>query len=145
MMSKNSINRVILVGHVGQDPELKFTTSGNSVTTFSLATNEVWADAENNKKEHTEWHNVVVWNKLADFATDYLDKGQLVYIEGKLQTRSYNDKDGIKDIVLYYRFNSNESYKNITMDYEASYFAIIPGFEVISNQIEYYFLGTDIF
>ena len=93
MMSKNSINRVILVGHVGQDPELKFTTSGHSISTFSLATNEVWIDAEKNKKEHTEWHNIVAWDKLSDFANQYLKKGQLVFIEGKLRTRSWEDKN----------------------------------------------------
>ena len=96
MIAKKSINRVILVGNVGLDPELKYTTSGYPVVSFSLATNEIWFDADKNKIEHTEWHNIVAWNKLADFATEYLQKGQLIYIEGKLQTRKYKDKDDIQ-------------------------------------------------
>ena len=70
--------------------------SGISTATFSLATNESWIDNDKEKKEHTEWHNIVAWNKLADFATEYLQKGQLIYIEGKLQTRTYKDKDDIQ-------------------------------------------------
>ena len=96
MISKNSINRVILVGHVGQDPELKFTASGHSVATFSLATNEVWMDAEKNKKEHTEWHNIVAWNQLADFSKKYVVKGQLLYVEGRIHTQSWVDKNDVR-------------------------------------------------
>ena len=96
MVSKNSINRVILVGHVGKDPELKFTTSGHSIATFSLATNEIGVDAEKNKKEHTEWHNVVVWNKLADFVKNYVIKGQLLYLEGRIHTQSWVDKNNVR-------------------------------------------------
>ena len=93
IMQKSSVNKVILVGHIGNKPEGRYTPSGISTATFSLATNESWIDNEKEKKEHTEWHNIVAWNKLADFATEYLQKGQLIYIEGKLQTRTYKDKD----------------------------------------------------
>ena len=96
MVSRNSINRVILIGHVGLDPEIKYTPTGSSVASFSLATNEVWVDPEKKRVEHTEWHNVIAWNKLADFATEYLQKGQLIYLEGRLQTRMYKDKEDIQ-------------------------------------------------
>ena len=95
-MQKSSVNKVILVGHIGNKPEGRYTLSGISKATFSLATNESWIDNDKEKKEHTEWHNIVAWNKLADFATEYLQKGQLIYIEGKLQTRTYKDKDDIR-------------------------------------------------
>ena len=95
-MQKSSVNKVILVGHIGNKPEGRYTVSGTSTANFSLATNESWIDGDKEKKEHTEWHNIVAWNKLADFATEYLQKGQLIYIEGKLQTRIYKDKDEIQ-------------------------------------------------
>ena len=95
-MQKSSVNKVILVGHIGNKPEGRYTPSGTSIASFSLATNESWIDSEKEKQERTEWHNIVAWNKLADFATEYLQKGQLVYIEGKLQTRTYKDKDDVQ-------------------------------------------------
>ena len=95
-MQKSSVNKVILVGHIGNKPEGRYTPSGTSTASFSVATNEFWIDAEKAKQEKTEWHNIVAWNKLADFATEYLQKGQLVYIEGKLQTRSYMDKSDVQ-------------------------------------------------
>ena len=95
-MQKSSVNKVIIVGHIGNKPEGRYTPSGTSTASFSLATNESWIDNEKEKKEHTEWHNIVAWNKLADFATEYLQKGQLIYIEGKLQTRTYKDKDDVQ-------------------------------------------------
>ena len=93
-MQKSSVNKVILIGHIGNNPEGRYTPSGISTASFSIATNESWIDSDKVKKEHTEWHNIIAWNKLADFATQYLQKGQLVYIEGKLQTRKYTDKEG---------------------------------------------------
>ena len=94
--SRGSVNKVILVGNVGQDPELKYTPSGAAVTNFSVATNEVWKDNEGNSQERTEWHRIVLWRKLAESAGEWLKKGGKVYIEGKLQTRSWEDKDGVK-------------------------------------------------
>ena len=91
-MQRNSINKVILIGHIGNKPEGRYISSGTSTASFSLATNESWIDSENGKQERTEWHNIIAWGKLADFATEYIQKGQLVYIEGKLQTRSWKDK-----------------------------------------------------
>ena len=95
-MQKSSVNKVILVGHIGNKPEGRYTPSGMSTSSFSLATNESWIDSENEKQERTEWHNIVAWNKLADFATQYLQKGQLIYIEGRMQTRTYKDKEDIQ-------------------------------------------------
>ena len=95
-MQKSSVNKVILVGHIGNKPEGRYTPSGTSTASFSLATNESWIDSENKKQERTEWHNIIAWNKLADFVTEYLQKGQLIYIEGRLQTRTYKDKEEIQ-------------------------------------------------
>ena len=95
-MQKSSVNKVILVGHIGNKPEGRYTPSGTSTASFSLATNESWIDSENEKHERTEWHNIIAWNKLADFATEYLQKGQLIYIEGRIQTRTYKDKEEIQ-------------------------------------------------
>jgi len=91
-----TVNKVILVGRLGQDPELKYTPSGAAVTNFSVATNEVWKDDQGNKKDRTEWHRVVLWRRLAEIAGEYLKKGSRIYLEGKLQTRTWEDKDGIK-------------------------------------------------
>lgn len=90
-----SLNKVQLIGNLGKDPELKYTPSGVAVATFSIATSESWKDQEGNQQEKTEWHNIVAWRKLAEIVGEYLKKGKKVYIEGKLQTRSY-DKDGVK-------------------------------------------------
>ncbi len=90
------LNKVMLIGHLGGDPELKYTPGGQAVATFSVATNEVYKDKEGNQQERTDWHRIVVWSKQAEIAAEYLKKGRLVYLEGRLQTRSWNDKDGNK-------------------------------------------------
>ena len=95
-MQKGSLNKVQLIGHLGADPESRFTTSGSAVTNFNLATNESWKSAEGDTKEKTEWHRVVMFGKMAETAAEYMKKGQLVYIEGRLQTRSWDDKDNVK-------------------------------------------------
>ncbi len=88
-----SLNKVMLIGNLGKDPELRYTTSGTAVATFSLATNEAWRDADGNLQERTEWHNIVAWKKLAEISGEWLKKGKKVYIEGRIQTRSYDDKN----------------------------------------------------
>jgi single-strand DNA-binding protein len=88
-----SLNKVMLIGNLGKDPELRYTTSGTAVATFSLATNESWKDADGNVQERTEWHNIVAWKKLAEICGEWLKKGKKVYIEGRIQTRSYDDKN----------------------------------------------------
>jgi single-strand DNA-binding protein len=91
-----SINKVILVGNLGKDPELRYTPSGVAVATFSLATSERYKDKNGEWVDKTEWHNIVAWRQLAEICGKYLHKGKQVYIEGKLQTRSYDDRDGNK-------------------------------------------------
>jgi single-strand DNA-binding protein len=88
-----SVNKVILVGRLGQNPEVRYTPSGAAVTNFSVATNESWVDKSGAKQERTEWHKVVVWGKLAELCSQYLAKGRQVYLEGRLQTRQWQDKD----------------------------------------------------
>lgn len=91
-----SVNKVILVGNLGRDPEVRYTQSGTAVANFTLATNEVWNDKAGVKQERTEWHRIVVWGKQAEVAREYLSKGRQVYIEGSLQTRQWDDKEGNK-------------------------------------------------
>jgi len=88
------INKVILVGRLGKDPEVRSLDSGDKVANFSLATNEYYKDQSGERKERTEWHNIVCWRGLADVAERFLTKGKLIYAEGKIQTRSWDDKDG---------------------------------------------------
>lgn len=88
-----SLNKVMLIGNLGKDPELRFTSSGVAVATFTIATNESWKDQEGNLQERTEWHNIVAWRKLAEICGEWLKKGKKVYIEGRIQTRSYDDKN----------------------------------------------------
>jgi single-strand DNA-binding protein len=88
-----SLNKVMLIGNLGKDPELRYTASGVAVATFSLATNESWKDQEGALQERTECHNIVAWRKLAEIAGEYLRKGRKVFIEGRIQTRSYDDKN----------------------------------------------------
>lgn len=91
----SGINKVILVGHLGKDPEIRNLEGGVSVTSFPLATSETF-NKDGRKVEQTEWHNIVMWRGLAEIAAKFLSKGKLVYIEGKLRTRSFEDKEGVK-------------------------------------------------
>jgi len=90
------VNKVILVGNLGKDPELRHTPQGQAVANFPLATSESWADKNGQKQERTEWHKVVVWGKPAENVAKYLSKGRKAYVEGRLQTRAWDDKDGQK-------------------------------------------------
>ena len=94
-----SLNKVMLIGNLGKDPELRYTTSGVAVASFSIATSESWKDQEGNMQERTEWHNIVAWRKLAEICGEWLKKGKRVYIEGRIQTRSYDDKNGVKKYI----------------------------------------------
>ena len=95
-MHKGSVNKVVLVGHLGGDPETRYTPSGAAVANFNMATNESWRDANGELQDKTEWHRCVMFGKSAELAGELLKKGQLVYLEGKLQTRNWEDKDGVK-------------------------------------------------
>ena len=92
----SSLNKVLLIGNLGSDPETRFTPSGAQVANFSLATSESWNDKDGQRQERTEWHRIVLWRRLAEIAGQYLKKGSKVYIEGKLQTRSWEDQQGQK-------------------------------------------------
>jgi len=89
-----SVNKVILLGNLGKDPEVRYMTSGEAITTITLATSENWKDKSGEKQEKTEWHRIVFFGKLAEIAGEYLKKGRQVYVEGKLQTRKWQDKEG---------------------------------------------------
>lgn len=93
------VNKAILIGNLGKDPELKYTPSGKAVTTFSLATSERWTGADGQKNESTTWHNIVAWGKQAEVMKEYLAKGKQVYIEGRIDNRSYEDKEGNKKYI----------------------------------------------
>ena len=88
------VNKVILIGNLGQDPELRYTGSGTAVCNIRLATNESYKDASGQMVDRTEWHTIVAWSRLAEICAEYLKKGSQVYFEGSLQTRSYEDRDG---------------------------------------------------
>ena len=88
------VNKVIIVGNLGQDPEIKYTSGGDAVANFSVATSESWKDKAGNKQERTEWHRCVAWRKLAEIIQQYVRKGSKIYIEGKLQTRKWQGSDG---------------------------------------------------
>jgi single-strand DNA-binding protein len=91
-----SVNKVILVGNLGRDAELRYTQGGAAVATLNLATTETWNDKEGQRQEKTEWHRVVLWGKQAETLNQYLQKGKQIYVEGRLQTRQWDDKDGNK-------------------------------------------------
>ena len=89
-----SVNKVLLIGNLGKDPEVRFTPGGKAVGRFPLATSELWNDQDGQRQERTEWHNVVVWGKQAETCGQYLSKGRQVFVEGSIRTRQYDDKDG---------------------------------------------------
>ncbi len=91
-----SVNKVILIGNLGRDPETRYTTNGDAVTNLRIATTETWKDKNGEKQEKTEWHTVVLFGRQAEVAGEYLKKGRAVYIEGRLQTRKYTDKEGVE-------------------------------------------------
>jgi len=90
------LNKVFLIGNLGRDPEVRFTSNGRAIAKFPVATSERWTDQDGNKQERTEWHNVVVWGKQAETCGQYLSKGRQVFVEGSVRTRQYDDKDGNK-------------------------------------------------
>lgn len=92
----SGLNKVMLIGRLGKDPEMKYTQSGTAVCSFSLATDEQWKDNSGEKQSKTTWHQIVAWKKLAEICGQYLQKGKQVYIEGKIQVREWDDKEGAK-------------------------------------------------
>ncbi len=119
------LNRVMIIGRVTQKPEKRVTQSGQTVTTFSVATNRRWRDSNGNQHEQAEFHNVVTWGKLAEICEQFLDKGRRVYVEGRLQTRSWEGQDGVKryrteiiasNVIMLDRSNSNSGNMNNNED-----------------------------
>jgi single-strand DNA-binding protein len=114
------INKVIIVGRLGQDPEVRYTPGGQPVANFTVATSDTWMDKQSGKKqERTEWHRIVVWGRQAELARDYLKKGRQVYLEGAIQTRSWSDKNDVKRyvteiIVKSMQFLGASEGKNVT-------------------------------
>jgi len=98
-VARGTVNKVILIGRLGSDPELRYTPNGDAVANFRIATNRVWKDQEGNQQERTEWHRIVAWRKMAERCGEYLRKGSRVYIEGRLETRSWEGKNGNKRFV----------------------------------------------
>lgn len=98
-MSRGSVNKVILIGNLGTDPEIRFTPNGAQVATFNLATTETWTDRNGERQERTEWHRIVLWRRLAEIAGQYLKKGNRIYLEGKLQTRSWEAQKGQRHFI----------------------------------------------
>ncbi|MFP6605780.1 MAG: single-stranded DNA-binding protein [Myxococcota bacterium] len=90
------VNKAILIGNLGRDPELKYTQSGQAVVNFSIATSENWTDKSGEKQERTEWHRIVAWGKTGELCAQYLSKGRTVYVEGRIQTREWEDREGQK-------------------------------------------------
>lgn len=90
------LNKVMIIGHVGREPEMRYTPSGRPVTSFSVATSRTWTSAEGERREETEWFNIVAWGTLAEICKSHLSKGQQVYVEGRLQTRGWEDETGKK-------------------------------------------------
>ena len=95
-MQKNSLNKVILIGNLGQDPEARFTPQGTAETNLSVATNEAWKDQSGELQERTEWHKIVLYGRMAETASEYMKKGQMVYVEGRLHTREWEDQNQVK-------------------------------------------------
>ena len=92
-MQKNSVNKVFLIGHLGGNPEARYTKTGRPIASFSVATNESWSQQGGKTINHTEWHSIVAWDKLAEFSQEYLYKGQLVSVEGRIHTRQWENQD----------------------------------------------------
>jgi single-strand DNA-binding protein len=95
-MAGSGVNKVILVGNLGRDPEVRYTPGGQAVANFTIATNDNWTDKSGQKQERTEWHRIVAWGKTAELCGEYLSKGRQVYVEGRLQTREWTNKEGAK-------------------------------------------------
>ena len=95
-MATSGLNKVMLIGNLGKDPEVRYTPGGQAVANFNIATNESWTDKAGAKQDRTEWHKIVVWGKTAELCGEYLSKGRQVYIDGRLQTREWNNKEGVK-------------------------------------------------
>jgi len=141
----SGVNKVILVGRLGADPEVKTVAGGNTVTRLSLATSENWTDREGQKQERTEWHRIVVWGKLAELCGKYLAKGRQAYVEGRLQTRSWEDSQGQKkytteivaSTVQFLGSTSSNASVDQSGGYDSQDFGPEPSFDSSSDEIPF--------
>lgn len=139
----SGVNKVILVGRLGADPEVKTVAGGNTVARLSIATSENWTDREGQKQERTEWHRIVVWGKLAELCGKYLSKGRQAYVEGRLQTRSWEDPQGQKKyttevVATTVQFlGSTSQTSNSDSDYGPQDFGQEPSFDSASDEIPF--------
>lgn len=115
------VNKVILIGNVGKDPEVKHLENGNTLAKFSLATSEVYKNKENEKVTSTEWHNIIIFSRLAEIVEKYVKKGDALYLEGRIRTRSYEDKDGVKKYITEIIANNMQMLGGGKSDNSASY------------------------
>src|SRR3712207_5465392 len=122
------LNKVMIIGRLGRDPEMRYTPGGSPVTTFSVAAGRQWKDGNGENREETEWFNVVVWNKLAEICNEYLHKASRVYIEGRLQTRQWQDQDGqshyrteviASDMIILDGKNEGRSFRDMPDDFDS--------------------------
>lgn len=139
----SGVNKVIVVGRLGSDPESRTVSNGNTVTRLSVATSENWVDKDGQKQERTEWHRVVTWGKLAEICQRHLGKGRQVYVEGRLQTRSWEDQQGQKKytteiVASTVQFlDSNRSERSGSEDYESQDFGPEPSFDSPADEIPF--------
>ena len=132
----SSLNKVLLIGRLGKDPEIRYTPDGSPVANFSLATSENWTDKNGTRQERTEWHNIVAWRKLADLSKRFLTKGRQVYIEGRIQTREWDDRDGNKRRTTEVIANQMVLLGSRSEGGESHYAAAAPGAQATSESEE---------
>lgn len=132
----SSLNKVLLIGRLGKDPEIRYTPDGSPVANFSLATSENWTDKSGTRQERTEWHNIVAWKKLADLSKRFLTKGRQVYIEGRIRTREWDDRDGNKRRTTEVIANQMVLLGSRSEGAESQYAAAAPGVQATSESEE---------
>ncbi|MEJ2051733.1 MAG: single-stranded DNA-binding protein [Calditrichota bacterium] len=129
-MARGTVNKILLIGRLGGDPEVRYAPSGNAVANFSLATNRSYKDKDGNMQEQTDWHRIVAWTRLAEFAKQYLHKGMRVYIEGRIQYREWQDQNGVKRNVTDVIANDIQMLESLGAKAEAGEHAPPPEIEV---------------
>jgi single-strand DNA-binding protein len=132
-----SVNKAIIVGNLGKDPEVKFLTNGDAVCSFSIATTDSWKDKAGQKQEKTEWHNIVMYRKLAEIAGEYLKKGSPVYVEGALQTRKWTNKEGQERYTTEIVANSMQMLGGKTLQQEQNNTRNVPAVEGADEDVPF--------
>jgi single-strand DNA-binding protein len=132
-----SVNKAIIVGNLGKDPEVKFLTNGDAVCSFSIATTDSWKDKAGQKQEKTEWHNIVMYRKLAEIAGEYLKKGSPVYVEGALQTRKWTNKEGQERYTTEIVANSMQMLGGKTLQQEQNNTRSVPAVEGADEDVPF--------